>query len=662
MAAAVTTLEHLWIPLPDGRRLAARMWLPAGAGPHPAILEYLPYRKRDGTAPRDATTHPVFAAAGYVCLRVDIAGTGDSEGLFDDEYSEQELSDGEAVLAWLAAHPSCNGHVGMIGISWGGFNGLQLAARQPEALKAVVSVASTVDRYADDIHFMGGCLLSDNANWSAQMHAYQTRPLDPALRPDWREAWIERIETLPFMAADWLRHGQRDAFWKHGSICEDLSAITAPVLAITGWADAYVNAPPALAAGLNAPAKALIGPWEHRYAHISKLEAHDFHGEVLRWFDRWLKAEENGAEALPDYRTYMQEHFNPTKENKPRQGRWIAETEWPSPQVKESHLYPGLNGALQSAAAAGEVQVSNPATVGAAGGYFCAGMRIDNELPGDQAEDDALSVCFDTAVLEGPLELLGRPRVRLAFTVDKPVAQVVARLCDVAPDGVAQRITYRGRNLCHDDSHETATPLVPGTRYEVEFELNECAHHLRAGHRLRLALSTSYWPIIWPSPEPVALTLDLAGCALILPERHVAQESEACAPGPARDYPGYDAEILRAASGRSNSYVEADGTQVLETFDDYGEAVDPVHGMQVGSHVAMRYSVHPDDPATATFSSQWRFTFARGDWQVQIETDNLMSGDRENFHLWRKTIARQGAEETEVCVKEWRETVPRDCL
>ncbi len=274
-------IENQWIALPDGRRLAARIWLPAGPGPFPAILEYLPYRKRDGTAPRDETTHRVFAESGYACIRVDIAGSGDSEGQFDDEYSEQELSDGEAVLDWISTREWSDGNVGMIGISWGGFNGLQLAFRQPKALKAVVSVASTTDRYADDIHFMGGCLLSDNFNWSSQMFAYQTRPLDPELRSDWREDWIRRMETHPFSAVDWMGHPTRDGFWKHGSVCEDWSNIQIPVLAITGWADAYVNAPPALVANLGAPSKAIIGPWEHRYAHIAKLNPADFHSEVI---------------------------------------------------------------------------------------------------------------------------------------------------------------------------------------------------------------------------------------------------------------------------------------------------------------------------------------------------------------------------------------------
>ncbi|MGR3762155.1 CocE/NonD family hydrolase [Roseobacteraceae bacterium NS-SX3] len=660
MAGAFTVIDNAWIPLPDGRRLAARIWLPEGEGPFPAILEYLPYRKRDGTAPRDETTHTVFATEGYACVRVDIAGTGDSEGMFDDEYSEQELSDGEAVLAWIAAQDWCDGNVGMIGISWGGFNGLQLAFRRPPALKAVVSVASTVDRYADDIHYMGGCLLSDNANWPSQMFAYQTRPLDPELRPDWREAWLKRIEELPIAMADWLRHQTRDGHWKHGSVCEDWAAIQAPVLAITGWADAYVNAPPALSANLKVPAKAMIGPWEHRYAHTSKLAPADFHGEVLRWFGKWLKGEETGAEDLPDYRAYMQEHFNPAKQNKPRRGRWVAEAEWPSPNVTERVLHLAA-GALAQAPSQGTATVANPATLGREGGYFCPGMRYDNELAGDQAADDALSACFDLALTD-PLELLGRPRLRIAFSVDRPVAQIVARLCDVSPEGVSQRVTYRPLNLTHCKSHENPEKLVPGQRYEAEIALNECAHRFRAGHVLRLALSASYWPIVWPAPEDAEITLQLEGCQLILPERRAAAELPPQAPGPARDFPVLEAEQRRPASGRSGTRTLEDGTLVLDTFDDYGEAVDPYHGLAVGSHVAMHYAIRPDEPATARFESEWTFTFARGDWQVRVDTENRMTCDRENFHVWRRVHAYEGGADKPVLVKEWQDIIPRGCL
>jgi uncharacterized protein len=146
----------------DGTRLSARIWLPeeASAGnPVPALLEYLPYRKSDTTAVRDAQRHPWYAAHGYASVRVDLRGSGDSEGVLLDEYTAVELADGVDVIGWLAAQPWCSGRVGMFGISWGGFNSLQIAALRPPALKAIVTVCSTDDRYADDVHYFGGAVL-----------------------------------------------------------------------------------------------------------------------------------------------------------------------------------------------------------------------------------------------------------------------------------------------------------------------------------------------------------------------------------------------------------------------------------------------------------------------------------------------------------------------
>ena len=635
--------------------------MPDGRGPFPAILEYLPYRKRDGTAPRDETTHTVFAESGYACVRVDIAGTGDSDGTFDDEYSEQELSDGEAVLAWIASQDWCNGQLGMIGISWGGFNGLQLAYRQPEALKAVVSVASTVDRYSDDIHFMDGCLLCDNFNWASQMFAYQSRPLDPELRDDHREEWIRRMATLPFMAADWLKHPHRDAFWKHGSVCEDYQRIKVPVLAMTGWADSYVNTPVQLVENLAVPAKALIGAWEHRYAHLSRVNPSDFHSEVIRWFDRWLKGEENGAENLPDYRTFMQEHGNPTPMFSPRSGTWIAEAQWPSAHISRKVLYLGQD-RLDDAAQTGTVPVSTPAHIGQACGSFYAGSLIENELPGDQAEDDALSVCFDTRALEAPLELMGRARLHISFTADQPVAQLVARLCDVSPQGVSQRISFRAFNLTHHSSHEKPEALLPKQPHTVCFQLNECAHRLRAGHRLRLALSNSYWPMVWPAPKPVKLDLDLAECWLELPVRSAENEIDAMAPNDPINFPKLPSTVLRDTANEVKKFVLDDGTIIRHNRDDLGATRDSVHGLEVGSAVSTRYAIHPHDPASARVEAVWNFTFARGDWQVEIETENSMCCDSQYFYLHRNLRAVEGAKKTEVFTKEWSETVSRGLL
>ncbi len=652
-------VEHLWIPLPDGRRLAARLWLPASETPAPVILEYLPYRKRDGTASRDETTHTVFSDAGYACIRVDIAGTGESDGIFDDEYSEQELGDGEDVIRWTAEQTWSDGNVGIIGISWGGFNGLQLAFRRPPALKAVVTVCSTVDRYADDIHYMGGCLLTDNFNWGAQMTAYQTRPPDPALRDDWYARWMEQIDTLPFLAADWLRQSPRGAYWKHGSVCEDWNAIEAATLAIGGWADAYVNAPPALAENLAAPAKALVGAWDHKYPHIARVNPADFHGEVIAWFDRWLRNEDNGTDALPAMRAFIQEHDHPSPKLKPRAGRWVAEQVWPSPDISTRTLYPSGN-RLENAPGKGETVVSTPFHIGAGAAYFCPGMRIDNELSDDQAEDDALSACFDTAPLDAPLEILGRPELEIAFTVDRPVAQICARICDVAPDGVSQRVTYRAFNLCHHASHEEPEPLVPGKRYTARIPLNACGHRFAEGHRVRLALSTSYWPVVWPAPAPVSVTLALSQCRLDLPVRAVAIEPDPKAPGQPRPFPSANEEILREPVSRSDRTVEPDGRHVFSTFDDFGTTRDLGHGLENGSSVAQTFAIHPDDPLTAVHECEWNFTFHREGWDAAIRSISRMSCSGEAFHLTRRVIATHDGET--VVDRTWEATIDRDLL
>ena len=189
----VDEVETAWIPMRDGRRLAARIFLPrtAGSEPVPVVLEYIPYRRRDGTRLGDEAMHRWFAAQGFACARVDIAGTGDSDGLVQDEYAPREQDDGLEVIAWLAEQPWSSGSVGMIGISWGGFNALQLAARRPPALRAVISVCSTVDRYRGDVHFTGGCLNEENLEWGAYFFTMQGLPPDPEVVGEdrWRQLW-----------------------------------------------------------------------------------------------------------------------------------------------------------------------------------------------------------------------------------------------------------------------------------------------------------------------------------------------------------------------------------------------------------------------------------------------------------------------------------------
>ncbi|MFM2355410.1 MAG: hypothetical protein RLZZ528_1146, partial [Pseudomonadota bacterium] len=472
------------IVLSDGCRLSARVWLPddAAANPVPAVLEYIPYRKRDGTLPRDELMHPYVAGHGYACVRVDMRGNGDSEGLMADEYTPQELADACEVIDWLSRQPWCTGRVGMMGKSWGGFNCLQTAFLRPPALRAVISVMSTTDRFADDIHFKGGCLLNENLGWASVMLSYSSRPADPALRQGWREDWLARLDNEPFLAARWLSHQSRDAYWKHGSVCEDWEAIQVPVLSIGGWADNYMNTVSHLVTNLKVPAKGIVGPWVHQYPQTAVPGPQiGFLQEAIRWWDRWLKDIPNGAGDDPAYRVYMLDSAPPDASSPYRPGHWVAETVWPSPRVRVETTALSPGGLLGGAGGALDRAICTPQTLGFSAGEFFP-MGLDAEMPGDQRHDDALSVCFETAPLGAPLDLMGAAVLRATVSSDRPMALIAARLCDVAPDGSSVRIAHGLLNLCHRDSAETPSRMVPGRAVPIALTLDQMAYRLAPGH------------------------------------------------------------------------------------------------------------------------------------------------------------------------------------
>ncbi len=236
-------IDNDWIQLPDGVRLAIRLWLPHDAEGRPVsvILDSVPYRKSDGTAIGDAAWGTYFAARGFAFARVDLRGSGDSSGILQDEYTEQEQRDTERVIAWLAERPWCTGAVGMIGVSWGGFAALQMAARNVEQLRGVVAIHASDDRYADDVHYVGGCVSAmDMSQWATSMLAYLNQPPDPqVVGEDWRELWLERLDGARPFIEPWLSHQRRDAYWQQGSAGENYGAISCPVFAVGGWSDGY---------------------------------------------------------------------------------------------------------------------------------------------------------------------------------------------------------------------------------------------------------------------------------------------------------------------------------------------------------------------------------------------------------------------------------------
>jgi len=661
----VEEVFHTEIGMPDGCKLAARIWMPEGAAdaPVPAILEYLPYRKNDFTTARDASMQPYLAGHGYAVIRLDLRGAGDSEGLMVDEYLPQELQDGCDAIAWIAAQPWCDGTVGMIGISWGGFNGLQIAALQPPALRAVVTLCSTDDRYADDVHYMGGCLLGEQLSWASIMFGRNTLPPDPANVGDrWRDMWLERLEGSGLWLKTWLEHQRRDDFWRHGSICEDWSRVRVPVYAVSGWADGYCRSVFRLMENLQAPRKGLIGPWAHRYPHLGKPgPAIGFLQEELRWWDHWLKGRDTGIMAEPMLRLYMQDSVGPKGHYETRPGRWIAEPAWPSPQVVRTllHLTPdgGLSPARPSAAAV--LRHQSPADVGMASGKWC-GYGTPGDAPVDQRRDDAGSLCFEIEVPQAGLAFAGDANVHLRLSVDRPVAQVAARLVDVHPDGRATRLSFGVLNLTHRNGHDRPEPLVPGEVYDVTVAMKPVAQALPAGHRLRLALSSSYFPMIWPAPEPVTLTVHTEGSALELPMRAPAALDDTL-PAFGPPVAGPPAEIEQIAEPEAWFRVVEDaatGEIRMQIADGIGVARLLTNDIALHKQGYETYGVMPDDVTTAWGRTEWHYGLSRGDWSVRSQTRTTLRADATDFIVTAEMRAWEG--ETLVAEKHWEERIARD--
>ncbi len=645
----VREIEHCWIPMPDGCRLAARIWLPEDAehAPVPAVLEYIPYRKRDFTRTRDEPMHHWFAGHGYAAVRVDVRGSGDSDGVLADEYAEEELADGVAVIAWIAEQPWCTGAVGMIGKSWGGFNVLQIAARRPRALRAVISVCASDDRYADDAHYMGGCLLNENLTWGSVLLAVSALPPDPALVGEgWRDTWLARLDhAVPFPEV-WLRHPRRDVYWRRGSVCEAPERITCPVYAVGGWADAYTNAVPRLLAGLVVPRKGLVGPWGHVYPHTGVPgPAIGFLQEALRWWERWLAGVDSGVMEDVFYRVWSG-------------ARWVAEDAWPSPRIRPRRW--ALNPGRLDDAPRPEARIAwcSPQSVGAAAGDWCA-FGDEGDLPGDQRDDDAASLTFDSAPLVEPLEILGAPVVVLDVAVDRPRAFVAVRLNEVHPSGASTRVTYGLLDLMHRTGHEDLLPLVPGRRYRVRVVLNDVAHVFAPRSRLRLALSTAYWPVAWPSPEPVELTLFSGASVLELPARPPRAEDDrlprfADAEGAP---PAAYTELRPWSVERTLERDEVTG-EVAQTIVSEGAGRLDAIGLELEQSTTRRFRIRDDDPLWARAEVEQRMGLRRGTWAVRVETRTRLEATRTEFELRARLDAFEG--DTLVRARRWDRRIARD--
>ena len=502
--------------MPDGVRLAARIWLPEGAGAVPAILEYIPYRKRDMVRARDEGNHPFLATHGYACLRVDMRGSGDSEGVMQDMYTPAELDDARRLIDWIARQEWCNGRVGMFGTSWGGTASLQSAVDAPEPLKAVIANCATIDRFEDDIHWMGGCILTDTLEWGATLPAILAAPPDSATVGDgWFGMWEHRLRHMRFPHENWLRETRRDPYWRRGSVRFDADRLGCPILAIGGWSDRYSNSVIPLVEARPDICRGIVGPWGHHYPDRGEPgPAIGFQAVALEWWDCWLGSEAPEMPDWPAMRLWRREFDPPQDRLRMRNGTWI---EIDRPQEAGQRCFHLGNGQLldRPTGEATELTVPDDLRHGQCAGDTGYFGRVGG-LPLEQTPDDKRSLCFDSLPLGTDLCIVGRAKLSIEVAPEALPAQLACRLCDVAPDGQSNLITRTIVNLELDDGLNGIRDAVPGHRFRATAGFPTTAYRIAQGHRIRLAVGSSYWPLIWPTGRRSRLRVS-TGATLELP-------------------------------------------------------------------------------------------------------------------------------------------------
>jgi putative CocE/NonD family hydrolase len=644
----------------DGARLAASLYVPDGDGPWPAVLEALPYRKDDDTAGYQVE-YERLAAAGYVVCRVDLRGTGSSEGIAEDEYPAVERSDMLTVIDWLATQSWSTGAVGMYGTSYSGFNSIQLAMERPPALKAIIPIFATDDRYADDVHYFGGAVKQlDLVDYPTYMIAMNALPPVPSIYGDgWRDEWERRVRGTEPWVLTWLAHQRFDDYWRFGSLRPDYDRIEAATMIVAGWADGYRNNTLRTFEQLRCPTRLVIGPWAHASTDISLPGPNiDLVPEMIRWWDRWLKDEDNGVDREPPIVLFAQRSTRPGATRPEMRGAWRHEPTWPAERLRPTTL--ALSDATTDAPVGegGDV-LDVRGDVGWTAWISCAG-QLPWGQPDDQRADEAFSLSYTWPALTQDLEILGHARLALTLTSSAPIAYLSAKLCDVFPDGASSLVTRMMLNLAHRDSREEPSPLEPGRRYEVTLDLEAASWTFDAGHRLRLDLAGSDWPNAWTPPEPVTLTIDRATTTLDLPVLDGPSPTDGTpsfAP-PRRGGKGGDAVPNRGHGGydwRIEHDVPSEETRaVVGSHGDYDEKGDTP---SFAERYAGVVTVRPDDPGKAsahgeaTFEMRWPEATCgtsvtldvesdRDEYRVRVDLRVSEDGDERWHRTWDRTIPR----------------------
>ena len=675
----VETRLGVAIVVRDGVALSAKLWLPipSRAAPEerfPAILEMIPYGKDNWRRNADVARGTYLARRGYVLCRVDVRGTGSSGGVALDEYTADETQDGYEAVEWLATQPWCIGAVGMWGISYGGFTSIQVAKLRPPHLRAIVPIQATDDRYLTDVHYIGGCVTaSELSQYAVSQVAMNAMPPDPALWGEtWRTDWLARLEATPPWLFEWLRQQHDGPYWRQGSLAPDYDAIEAAILNVGGWMDSYVDAAFRMQERCAAPSRTIVGNWVHGLPASATPGPNldDLH-ELVRFFDRWLKGVPNGADEEPPIVWFEREFADPKPFPDRLPGRWRAATAYPHPAVKVRgwSFAPGAVPLVGRLVGPGERGDDRPGTdtfrhlptIGTRGGLSWGAGGPPNGLARDLRPDESLSLTYTSEPLREPLEILGVPLVLLVIDTSAPVATVVVRLTEVAPDGTSAQVSAGILNLTHAGSHQDPEPVTQPGR-EIVVEMRPAGYRFQAGNRIRLSIASAAWPVIWPSPYPTTFRIHYGHgevSELRLPVIPPAGGRGDVPVPPFKTTPPDLPEV--GAEGIADQPVWRIATDVVNdtvtvTIHDGGEDILD-DGRRLYAAETLELMASDSHPARASLDADVVYRWREHTFETEIRARAQQSSDAEAFDL---------AVELEVDVdgelffrRRWQESIPR---
>ncbi len=654
--------REIMIRMHDGVNLAADLYIPADikSGERlPVLLEYLPYRKDESRASRYAI-YSYFLERGYIVARVDIRGTGNSEGrTIPYEYSDIELNDGEVIIAWLAKQNWSNGNVGMFGISWGGFNAIQMAVRHPPALKAFIALMATEDLYQEDVHYIDGIIHTDS--WMMSNDLYNSLPGAPEFRLD--QNWLRnRFEAEPSVYT-YMRHQRDGPFWDRASSRDKYDQITIPGFHIGGWYDGYRDALPRMLANVKAPVKAMIGPWDHYMPHNAwPAPRMEWRHEAVRWFDYWLKNIDTGILDEPRFAIYVRDWHPPGPGVDEIPGHWRWEEGWPLDRSQQQTFYAGPEHELTPVPTTQAThKLSYKPSVGLAGGGPV--MWWGSITPDQQSMDD-YSLVYDSQPLESPLEILGLPRAILPVSADASRANWVIRISDIAPDGRVTQVGGAAFNGTHRNSARKPEDVIPGEVFPLEIEMHFTSWVFPKGHRIRFALSNAQWPMLWPTPYSMTTTLAIGGSTgarIVLPVVPLENRPTPGFKSPTDDpsLPGFGT----VDAGNISGYAEIQTIQRDElTGEAFGLATNTTSYRYPWAlerfEERIEHRTSDIDPARTSVTGNYALVEELRDRTIRLEQDVKFMSDRKNFRLMFTRRLKVNGEIMHE--KHWDEIIPRD--